>query len=143
LANTGSKDISSTDYDQGLPIRFDFGINIVRLLKVALEPDEPRVLKVTIDGSAVEIGPGLFHGHQALNIALLADGRDISLRYSEPLAGVRIRRPAREDSATLGGIKSSAIIGWLTIAFLVWWIISSPNSADHLVHNIGAFISDI
>jgi hypothetical protein len=45
LANAGRKDISSTDYDQGMPIRFDFGINIVRLLKTSLEPDEPRALR--------------------------------------------------------------------------------------------------
>lgn len=143
LVNTSRKDISSIDFDQEMPIRFEFGIDIVRLLKIALEPDEPRVLNVKMDGSAVEIGPGLLHGHQALSITLLADGPDISIRYSKPLAGVGLGKLVREDSATLGRTKLSTILGWLLIAFLVWWVISSPNNAAHLVHNIGAFFSSI
>ena len=33
------------------------------------------------------------------------------------------------------------ILGWLAIAFVVWWIIEAPASAAHVVHNIGAFLT--
>jgi hypothetical protein len=28
------------------------------------------------------------------------------------------------------------------IAFIVWWVIEAPGNAAHLVHNIGAFLSN-
>ena len=33
------------------------------------------------------------------------------------------------------------ILGWLALAFVVWWVIVQPTAAAHLVHNIGAFLS--
>jgi hypothetical protein len=39
-------------------------------------------------------------------------------------------------------VKPSKIIGYLAIAFIIWWVIQEPTSAAHLVHNIGAFLSD-
>ena len=33
------------------------------------------------------------------------------------------------------------LLGWVAIAFVVWWIIVEPAAAAHLVHNIGAFLS--
>jgi hypothetical protein len=141
LVNRGREDISSNAFDQGMPIRFDFGIDIVKLLQITLEPDEPRALKVKADGSAVEIGPGLIHAHQELSIALLADGSDITLRYSKPLAGVKIRPVAREDPATRGGMTLKTIAGWLAVAFVIWWILEDSTGAEHVVHNVGTFLT--
>ena len=39
-------------------------------------------------------------------------------------------------------MKLSKIIGWLVVAFIVWWVIEEPTAAAHLVHNIGALLSD-
>jgi hypothetical protein len=39
-------------------------------------------------------------------------------------------------------VKPGRIIGWLAIAFIVWWVIQEPASAGHLVHNIGALLSE-
>lgn len=141
LANKGREDIRSSDFDQGTPIRFDFGIDIVKPLQITLEPDEPRALEVRTDGSAVEIGPCLIHGHQEISIALLADGSNISLRYSRPLAGINIKPLAREDPASRGGVNFKTIAGWSAVAFLIWWVIEDPASAAHLVHNVGSFFS--
>jgi hypothetical protein len=142
LVNRGRDDIPSDAFDQGMPIRFDFGIDIVKLLQVTLDPDELRSPKVKADGSAVEIGPCLIHGHQELSIALLADGPKITLRHSKPLAGVKIKPVERADSATRGGgMTLKTIAGWAAIAFVVWWVIEAPTAAAHLVHNIGAFFS--
>jgi hypothetical protein len=38
-------------------------------------------------------------------------------------------------------VKPKTIIGWLVIAFIVWWVIQEPASAGHLVHNIGSLLS--
>jgi hypothetical protein len=141
LVNRGREDIPSSAFDQGMPIRFDFGIDIVKLLQITLQPDEPRALKVSADGSAVDIGPGLIHGHQELTIALLADGSDISLRYSKPLAGIKITALVRENPATRGGINLKTVAGWLAVAFVTWWIIEDPAGAAHVVHNVGTFLT--
>ena len=33
------------------------------------------------------------------------------------------------------------VLGWLALAFVLWWIIVEPASAAHVVHNIGAFLA--
>ncbi len=33
------------------------------------------------------------------------------------------------------------ILGWLALAFVIWWIIEEPASAAHVVNNIGAFLT--
>ena len=33
------------------------------------------------------------------------------------------------------------VLGWLAVAFIVWWIIVEPASAAHVVHNIGTFLT--
>jgi hypothetical protein len=39
-------------------------------------------------------------------------------------------------------VKPKQIITYLIIAFIVWWVIQEPTSAAHLVHNIGALLSE-
>lgn len=38
-------------------------------------------------------------------------------------------------------MNAKTIVGWAVIAFVVWWVIESPDAAAHLVHNIGTFLS--
>ena len=33
------------------------------------------------------------------------------------------------------------ILGYAVVAFVIWWVIEAPDSAAHLVHNIGNFLS--
>lgn len=33
------------------------------------------------------------------------------------------------------------ILGYLGVAFVIWWVVEAPDSAAHLVHNIGTFLS--
>ena len=33
------------------------------------------------------------------------------------------------------------VLGWLALAFVVWWIIEEPAAAAHVVHNIGVFLT--
>jgi ABC-type glucose/galactose transport system permease subunit len=39
-------------------------------------------------------------------------------------------------------VKLSKILTYAAIAFVIWWVIQQPTSAAHLVHNIGALLSD-
>jgi hypothetical protein len=40
-----------------------------------------------------------------------------------------------------GDVKLKTVLGWLALAFIVWWVIEQPTAAAHLVHNIGVFLS--
>ena len=33
------------------------------------------------------------------------------------------------------------ILGWLAVAFVVWWVIEHPGDAQHIVGNIGRFLT--
>ena len=39
-------------------------------------------------------------------------------------------------------MKPKTILGYLAIAFIIWWVVQEPTSAAHLVHNIGTLLSD-
>ena len=38
-------------------------------------------------------------------------------------------------------MNAKTIAGWLALAVVIWWVIESPTSAAHVVHNIGTFLS--
>jgi hypothetical protein len=38
-------------------------------------------------------------------------------------------------------VNLKQILGWLVLAFVIWWIIEAPTSAAHVVHNIGTFLT--
>ena len=33
------------------------------------------------------------------------------------------------------------VLGFLAVAFIIWWVIESPTGAAHTVHNIGTFLT--
>ncbi len=35
------------------------------------------------------------------------------------------------------------ILGWLAVAFIVWWVIEQPTGAAHIVHNNGTFLTTV
>ena len=39
-------------------------------------------------------------------------------------------------------VKPKTILGYLVIAFIIWWVVQQPTSAAHLVHNIGTLLSE-
>jgi hypothetical protein len=41
-----------------------------------------------------------------------------------------------------GDVNLKTVIGWLVLAFILWWIIAEPASAAHVVHNIGVFLTN-
>ena len=38
-------------------------------------------------------------------------------------------------------MKLKTVLTWAAVAFLIWWVIQQPTNADHVVHNIGSFLS--
>jgi hypothetical protein len=38
-------------------------------------------------------------------------------------------------------VNLKSILGYLAIAFVVWFVIEQPAAAAHIVHNIGAFLT--
>jgi hypothetical protein len=40
-------------------------------------------------------------------------------------------------------VKLRTILGWLAVAFIVWWIIEDPSGASHVVHNISVFLTSL
>jgi hypothetical protein len=40
-----------------------------------------------------------------------------------------------------GDVNLKTVLGWLAVAFVIWWIIEDPSGAAHVVHNIGDFLA--
>jgi hypothetical protein len=38
-------------------------------------------------------------------------------------------------------VSLKTILGWVAVAFVVWWVIQQPTNAAHIVHNIGTFLT--
>lgn len=39
-------------------------------------------------------------------------------------------------------MKLGTILKWAALAFVVWWVVTEPTNAAHLVHNIGTFLTN-
>lgn len=42
-----------------------------------------------------------------------------------------IRRP---------GITVKQVVRWLLIGFFIWWVVTQPGNAEHMVGNIGSLL---
>jgi hypothetical protein len=40
-------------------------------------------------------------------------------------------------------VNLKTLLGYAAVAFVLWWMIESPSSAAHLVHNLGNFLSTV
>jgi hypothetical protein len=40
-----------------------------------------------------------------------------------------------------GGVNLKTVLTWAAVAFAIWWVIQQPDSAAHLVHNIGSLLT--
>jgi hypothetical protein len=149
LINPSRKDIPSSTFDQEMPLCFDLGATILKVLQTTVTPSGPPFPRTKIDGSTVEIGPGLIRKRSQINLVLVADGPITSLSHghnplvNNPLVEVKVTELRREGSESLYdiGLTPAAVIGLLASAFVIWWIIVEPASVARVVHNIGIFLS--
>jgi hypothetical protein len=38
-------------------------------------------------------------------------------------------------------VTLKSILGWLAVAFVIWWIVEDPAGAAHVVHDLGTFLT--
>jgi hypothetical protein len=38
-------------------------------------------------------------------------------------------------------VNLKTVLTWAAVAFAIWWVIEDPDSAAHLVHNIGSLLT--
>jgi hypothetical protein len=141
LVNRSRKDVPSDTFDQGMPLRFDLGVTILKVLQTTQVPNEPPLPKVGIDDQVVEIGPSLIRKRSQIDLVLIADGPITSLTCHNPLVDVKVTKLVQEDPKRWHGITLNTVLGWLAVAFVVWWIIQDPEGSASAVHNIGTFLS--
>jgi ABC-type glucose/galactose transport system permease subunit len=72
--------------------------------------------------------------------------RSVPAWTSTPIqAGYRTKIKELADGALCASreaaVKPKTIIGYLAIAFVIWWVVQEPTAAGHLVHNIGSLLS--
>ena len=59
------------------------------------------------------------------------------------LLRTRIKELARWSTLRFqeAAVKLGNIVKWAIVAFAVWWIVTEPTHAAHLVHNIGTLLT--
>jgi hypothetical protein len=141
IVNHGRRDLPSADFDNGNPLRLDLGTKIVTLLGTAFEPQGSPNLTVLAKGKVLEIGPGLIRKRMEMRFIVLVEGPDINLTCQSPLVNVDIESEALEATSSQKRASLKTVLGWCAVAFVLWWVIEAPDSAAHLVHNIGTFLT--
>jgi hypothetical protein len=92
LLSRGRKDIPSSAYDGNVPIRLDVGAMIIEVLQTNSEPSPLPAPRVTIDGTALEIGPALIGKRQKISITILAEGSSPQLNCQASLIDVHVKQ---------------------------------------------------
>ena len=139
LENTGKRDVARTTFDHETPMSFDFGVKIAAILATSYRPPGMIAPDIALGETVISIGPSLISAGAILEIVLLVDGPcdGVVPTYSLEEVHVEKRMPYKEG----GGLKIRSILTYALIAFVIWWVIQQPESAAHLVHNVGSALS--
>ena len=128
LVSRGRKDIPSSAYDGGKPLRLDVGARIVEVLQVTSEPSSIPAPKMTVDGTSLTIGPSLIGKRQKIAFTLLTDGGQPYLMCQSSLIDVQVREQGPEDRkpalAITGAFAALALLA--TIAAL--WSLAAAST---------------
>ena len=120
MISRGRKDIPSSAYDQGRPIRLDLGTPILDILKVANLPESSQTPAIVIDGTALAVGPSLIAKGQRISVVVLTDSSHQKLSCSGSLIDVRIEKfELREPDMSRVVLYASIAIFLLTASFLL------------------------
>lgn len=74
LTCRGRRDIPSSAFDGGQPLRLDIGAPIVDVLQVNSSPSSAPQPKWATDNASITIGPSLIKKNQTISFSLLVDG---------------------------------------------------------------------
>lgn len=139
IENNGKRDIGSGAFDRGKPLMFDFHANIAAILHTTYRPPSMMTPDVVLGQTMLNIGPSLIPGGAVLEYVLLVDGSCRKVDYATPLEGVQVRK--RTPTAERRSINPKVTITYLSIAFVIWWMIQEPTDAARLLHNIGDLLT--
>ena len=95
LANEGGRDIPSSSFDEARPLILDLNVDIVTILRDASSL-ESEPLKIEVEGSRLNIGPGLIRRGDEIQLVILARGRGAHLTVQNPLMDVTVRELRRK-----------------------------------------------
>ncbi|MGP0022302.1 MAG: hypothetical protein ACLPKE_02905 [Streptosporangiaceae bacterium] len=124
------RDIRTTDFENGDPLRFSLGSPVLRTLDTDTGGEAMPQVPIDTEGSAVLVGPGLIKKGQVISIDLLTDGPVTLTCPSPALADVTVRR--QDEAERLGLIQR--ITGWAVAILIVVWIVADPTAAAEDVH---------
>ncbi|MEU5298636.1 hypothetical protein [Streptomyces umbrinus] len=117
LLNRGRRDITSSHFDAGQPIRLDVGLPIIELLTTTSEPTSLHPPTTVIDGTALKIGPSLLARRQTVTFAVLVEGHSTQPGFQAALQDVSVKAswdPARRQASSISGV--TAVGGLITTA---------------------------
>ncbi|WP_405814732.1 hypothetical protein OG241_09005 [Streptomyces sp. NBC_01390] len=100
LENTGRRDISSAQFDQGDPLHIVLGLPVVELVSMAAEPPGALGLRPgSWDNDGMTIRPGRLGAGEAITYTLLVDGDPSFYRLTHALIDVRVKEkfPPKTD----------------------------------------------
>ncbi|MFI0980748.1 hypothetical protein ACH4SP_27525 [Streptomyces sp. NPDC021093] len=124
LMNRGRRDVASSHFDNGMPIRLDVGAPIVEILGVTSEPDSLHTPTSAVEGTAVTITPSLIAKGQTICFSVLADGPTPRLTCQASLIDVTVqerRDPNRQHGRDIStGIAIGASFGLAGVVFLLY-----------------------
>lgn len=149
LIGRGRLDIPSDRYDKRRPISFDIGTRIVEILRCVSLNSPLSPPKVSINSTAVRVGPSLIGKRQRIRVMLLTDGYPPGLKCESSLIDVKVDyRYVDSDEWVMAnriGIRLVAfpfiygglVLVWLhagTSAAFIYWLSSS------IIIYIGIFV---
>jgi hypothetical protein len=102
------KDLSSDDFDQGKPILFEFGAQIVNALGGTVTPDAAGA-----GSTCLSIGPALVRRGRLARVTLLVEGQP-RVRVQNPLANVKLKDQSPGAQASRR-TRLRAAQGWLVL----------------------------
>jgi hypothetical protein len=141
LVSRGRKDIPSSAYDSGKPLRLDVGARIVEVLQTTSDPPSIPAPSVTVDGTSLMIGPGLISKRQKITFTVLTDGERPNLTCQSTLIDVQVRQ---QDSDDLQPASTFATV-FATVAVLAMiggvWSLAAASTQRTVASAAGAAAS--
>lgn len=123
IISRGRRDIPSSAFDQGIPVRLDIGAQIVECLGSESD-DIARAYypKFDPDGTWIDIGPCLIGRHQIFSLYMLVDGSHPRLTCTrQSLIDINVRERASERRARRGTQLMLAVWALAVIVLLLFF----------------------
>ncbi|GHC73071.1 hypothetical protein [Streptomyces cinnamoneus] len=120
LMNRGRRDVASSHFDSGTPIRLNVGAPIVEVLDVASQPGWLHTPTTAVDDTALTIAPGLIAKGQTIHFSVLVDGPAPRLTCQASLIDVTVqeKRETNRQSVVISNAYLYLVPGLATILLL-------------------------